>query len=76
MGSKWTEQAVKFMQTTIRGGGKRHIGSSSKLHGVAFSRAHDHGMLEMVRYYRAGKQGVAVYQVTSKGQSTFGEVAS
>jgi hypothetical protein len=74
MGSKWTEQARQFMQTTIRGGGRRHVGSSSKLHGIAFSLCHDHGMLEMTRYYRAGKQGVAVYQVTDKGKQTFGEV--
>lgn len=74
MGSKWTQQAKAFMASTIKGGGVRHVGSASKFQSLAFCLCHDHGMLEMTRYYRAGKQAVAVYQVTDKGKQTFGEV--
>lgn len=73
MGSKWTAQAVKFMGQTIRGGGVRHVGSQSQFHTLALNLAVDHGMLSIKHYYRAGRQGVAVYEVTDKGKQTFGE---
>jgi hypothetical protein len=60
------------MRETIKAEGIRHVGSNSVHHGLAFNLCHDHGMLQSVRYYRAGKQGVWVYSVTAKGKQEFG----
>lgn len=75
MTSKWTERAERFMKQTIRGGCKRHVSSRSQYHGVAFSLAHDHGMLAVEHLYRLGGQVVVVYEVTDKGRREFAEVA-
>lgn len=73
MNGRWTESAHNFMRQTIKSGGVRHVGSASKYHGLAFNLCHDHGMLQTLRYYRSGKQGVWVYSVTERGRLTFGE---
>jgi hypothetical protein len=73
MNGRWTESARNFMRQTIKADGIRHVGSASKYHELAFNLCHDHGMLQTVRYYRCGKQGVWVYSVTERGRLTFGE---
>lgn len=72
MQGKWTESARSFMRQVIRGGGVRHVSSVSKYNSLARDLHLNHHVLSIKHYYRRGRQGVAVYEVTERGLQEFG----